>query len=80
LVQNAANQEKLAVFKEAQARANEQVDQITGQVADLAAEDAQRRLQSTTQTVSFENFVFFCNFIYLFRSLQQNLLHQVKVM
>ena len=50
-VQNAANQEKLAVFKEAQARANEQVDQITGKVADLAAEDAQRRLQSTTQTV-----------------------------
>jgi hypothetical protein len=51
LVQNAANQEKLAVFKEAQAKANQQVDQITGQVADLAAEDAQRRLQSTTQTV-----------------------------
>ncbi len=81
LVQNAANQEKLAVFKEAQARANEQVDQITGQVADLAAEDAQRRLQSTTQTVAFENFVFFVIlFIYLFRLLQQNLLHQVKVM
>ncbi len=58
MVQNAANQEKLAVFKEAQARANQQVDQITGQVADLAAEDAQRRLQSTTQTVVFENFVF----------------------
>jgi len=51
LVQNAANQEKLAVFKEAQARANQQVDQITEQVAELAAEDAQRRLQSTTQTV-----------------------------
>jgi len=53
LVQNAANQEKLAVFKEAQARANQQVDQITEKVAELAAEDAQRRLQSTTQTVSF---------------------------
>jgi hypothetical protein len=51
LVQNAANQEKLAIFKEAQARANQQVDQITEQVAGLAAEDAQRRLQSTTQTV-----------------------------
>jgi len=51
MVQNAANQEKLAVFKEAQARANQQVDQITEQVAELAAEDAQRRLQSTTQTV-----------------------------
>lgn len=51
LVQNAANQEKMAVFKEAQTRANQQVDQITGQVAELAAEDAQRRLQSTTQTV-----------------------------
>jgi hypothetical protein len=51
LVQNAANQEKMAVFKEAQALANIQADQITGQVAELAAEDAQRRLQSTTQTV-----------------------------
>jgi hypothetical protein len=51
LVQNAANQEKLAVFKQAQARANQQVDQITEQVAELAAEDAQRRLQSTTQTI-----------------------------
>jgi hypothetical protein len=50
-VQNAANQEKLAVFKEAQARSHEQVDQITEKVAVLAAEDAQRRLQSTTQTV-----------------------------
>jgi len=54
-VQNAANQEKLAVFKEAQARANQQVDQITGKVAELAAEDAQRRLQSTTQTVRFSS-------------------------
>jgi len=51
MVQNAANQEKMAVFKEAQARANIQVDQITGKVAELAAEDAQRRIQSTTQTV-----------------------------
>jgi len=51
LVQDAANQQKMAVFKEAQARANQQVDQITEQVAGLAAEDAQRRLQSTTQTV-----------------------------
>jgi len=51
LVQNAANQEKLAVLKEAQARSSQQVNQITGQVAGLAAEDAQRRLQSTTQTV-----------------------------
>jgi hypothetical protein len=51
LLQNAANQQKMAVFKEAQARSNQQVDQITEQVAGLAAEDAQRRLQSTTQTV-----------------------------
>ncbi|CAF1007229.1 unnamed protein product [Adineta ricciae] len=51
MVQDAANREKMAVFKEAQARANQQVDQITEQVAELAAEDAQRRLQSTTQTV-----------------------------
>jgi hypothetical protein len=51
IVQNAANQEKLAVFKEAQAKAHQQVDQITEKVAELAAEDAQRRLQSTTQTV-----------------------------
>jgi len=50
-VQEAANREKLAVFKEAQVKANHQVDQITEKVAELAAEDAQRRLQSTTQTV-----------------------------
>lgn len=50
-VQNAANEQKLAVFREAQAKANQQVDQITEKVAVLAAEDAQRRLQSTTQTV-----------------------------
>jgi len=42
---------KWPFFKEAQARANIQVDQITGKVAELAAEDAQRRIQSTTQTV-----------------------------
>ena len=54
-VQNAANQEKMAVFKEAQARSNQQVDQITGKVAELAHEDAQRRLQSTTQTVRFSS-------------------------
>jgi MinD-like ATPase involved in chromosome partitioning or flagellar assembly len=67
LVQDAANQQKMAVFKEAQARANQQVDQITGQVAELAAEDAQRRLQSTTQTVrilldsqtDYSSYVFF---------------------
>jgi hypothetical protein len=58
LVQNAANQEKMAVFKEAQTRANIQADQITGQVAELAAEDAQRRLQSTTQTVKRISFFF----------------------
>ena len=51
LVQNAGNQEKMAILKQAQAQANQQVDQITEQVAGLAAEDAQRRLQSTTQTV-----------------------------
>jgi len=51
MVQNAANQEKMAVFKEAQARANQKVDQITEKVAELAAEDTQRQLQSTTQTV-----------------------------
>jgi len=51
MLQNAANQQKMAVLKEAQARSNQQVDQITEQVAGLAAEDAQRRLQSTTQTV-----------------------------
>jgi hypothetical protein len=51
LLQNAANEQKMAVLKDAQAKANQQVDQITEQVAGLAAEDAQRRLQSTTQTV-----------------------------
>ncbi len=81
LVQNAANQEKLAVFKEAQAKANQQVDQITGKVAELAAEDAQRRLQSTTQTVRFLNLLFFSfHFFRWFRLLQQKLLHQVKLM
>jgi hypothetical protein len=80
LLQNAANQQKMAVFKEAQAKANQQVDQITEQVAGLAAEDAQRRLQSTTQTVLL--FYLFFNiyfYIFLFRLLQQNLLHQVRV-
>ncbi|CAF5025540.1 unnamed protein product, partial [Rotaria sp. Silwood1] len=48
LIQNAANEKKMAVFKEAQVRANQQVDQITEKVAELVAEDAQRRLQSTT--------------------------------
>ena len=57
-VQNAANAQKLAVFKEAQAQANQQVDQITGKVAVLAAEDAQRRLQSTTQTVRSFQMIF----------------------
>ncbi|CAF0883523.1 unnamed protein product [Rotaria sp. Silwood1] len=51
LIQNAANEKKMAVFKEAQVRANQQVDQITEKVAELVAEDAQRRLQSTTQTI-----------------------------
>ncbi len=54
-VQNVANQEKLAVFKEAQAKSSLHMDQITGEVAELAAEDAQRRLQSTTQTVRFSS-------------------------
>jgi hypothetical protein len=54
-VQNVANQEKLAVFKEAQAKSSLRMDQITGEVAELAAEDAQRRLQSTTQTVRFSS-------------------------
>jgi len=49
-VQSQANQEKLAVLKEAQARASIQIDQITDKVAEMAAEDAQRRLQSTTTT------------------------------
>jgi len=49
-VQSQANQEKLAVLKEAQARASVQIDQITDKVAEMAAEDAQRRLQSTTTT------------------------------
>jgi len=50
-VQNHANQEKMAVLKDAQTRASVQMDQITGKVAEMAAEDAQRRLQSTTTTV-----------------------------
>ncbi len=54
-MQNVANQEKLAVFKEAQAKSSLRMDQITGEVAELAAEDAQRRLQSTTQTVRFSS-------------------------
>lgn len=70
-VQNAANQEKLAVFKEAQAKANQQVDQITEQVAGLAAEDAQRRLQSTTQTVCFNKNYFFFFLIVFFYLLNQ---------
>jgi hypothetical protein len=36
----------LSVFKEAQARVNQQVVEFT-------AEDARRRFQSTTQTISF---------------------------
>lgn len=67
LVQNAGNQEKLAVFKLTQAKANRQVDQITEQVAGLAAEDAQRRLQSTTQTVCLQKFLFvFIKKLFLF--------------
>jgi len=54
-VQNVANQEKLAVFKEAQAKSSLHMDQITGEVAELAHEDAQNRLQSTTQTVRFSS-------------------------
>ena len=50
-VQNAANAQKMAVLLEAQSQSQHQVGQITEQVAGLAAEDAQRRLQSTTQTV-----------------------------
>jgi MinD-like ATPase involved in chromosome partitioning or flagellar assembly len=65
LLQNAANQQKMAVFKEAQAKANQQVDQITEQVAGLAAEDAQRRLQSTTQTVLLF-YLFFNIYFYVF--------------
>ncbi|CAF3870063.1 unnamed protein product, partial [Rotaria sordida] len=51
IIQNTANEKKMAIFKEAQARANQQIDQITEKVAELVAEDAQRRLQSTTQTI-----------------------------
>jgi len=50
-IQRIANEQKMAVLREAQARTNVQVDHITGQVAEMAAEDAQRRLQSTTTTV-----------------------------
>ncbi|CAF3096101.1 unnamed protein product [Rotaria sp. Silwood2] len=64
LIQNTANEKKMAVFKEAQARANQQVDQITEKVAELVAEDAQRRLQSTTQTVRFLLFIFFFYFFF----------------
>lgn len=80
-VQNAANQEKLAVLKQAQAKANQQVDQITEKVAELAAEDAQRRVQSTTQTVrSFHSFfLIFPSDVFPFRLLQQKLLHLVKL-
>lgn len=81
-VETAANQQKLAIYKEAQILANEQVDQITEKVAELAAEDAQRRLQSTTQTVRSKHHFFKLNFfsIVLFRLLQQKQLHQVKLM
>jgi len=50
-VQRVANEQKMAVLRQAQAQTNVQIDQITEKVADLAAEDAQRRLQSTTTTV-----------------------------
>jgi len=49
--QSLANQEKMAVLKEARARASAQMDNITDKVAVMAAEDSQRRLQSTTTTV-----------------------------
>ena len=54
-VQETANQQKLAVYKEAQAKVSQQIDQITEQVAELAAEDAQQQLQSTTKTICISN-------------------------
>jgi hypothetical protein len=75
-----SSSQKMAVFKEAQAKANLQIDQITEQVAVLAAEDAQRRLQSTTQTGDFFYlFNFILKFVFFsFRLFQHNLLHLVK--
>ena len=58
-IQNAANAKKMAVLLEAQSQSQQQVGQITEQVAGLAAEDAQRRLQTTTQTVRSLFFFFF---------------------
>ncbi|CAF0850617.1 unnamed protein product [Didymodactylos carnosus] len=52
---DAANQAKMNILKDAQEHANMQINQITDQVALLGAEDAQRRLQSTTTTVITTN-------------------------
>jgi len=46
-----ANRLKLGVLREAQVQANAQVEVITGQVAVLGAEDANRLLTSTSTTV-----------------------------
>lgn len=81
LIQSSANDQKIAVFKEAQARANQQMDQITEQVAELVAEDAQHRLQSKTQTVC----VYYLLIAYLlivfllFRLLRRSLLLKEKI-
>lgn len=56
-LENAANEQKMAVLKEAQYRAKEEIHEITDEVAELAAQDAQRRLQSTTQTIIRTNAV-----------------------
>ena len=50
-LENEANEQKMSVLKEAQFRSKEEIHEITDEVAQLAAQDAQRRLQSTTQTV-----------------------------
>ncbi|CAF3419451.1 unnamed protein product [Rotaria sp. Silwood1] len=46
-----ANRLKMNVFKEAQAKANSKIEEITDKVAHLGVEDATRRLTSTTTTV-----------------------------
>ncbi|CAF1330752.1 unnamed protein product [Adineta steineri] len=46
-----ANRLKINVLKEAQARENSKIEAITDKVAQLGAEDASRRLKSTTTTV-----------------------------
>ncbi|CAF0877421.1 unnamed protein product [Adineta steineri] len=50
-VHEEANRLKMNILKEAQAKTNSKIEEITEKVAQLGAEDASRRLASTTTTV-----------------------------